>query len=148
MQERFVELVNFSMMPNHFHLTVYNKKADGISQYMQKVLNAYTKYYNERYGKTGHLFEGPYKYRHIKDNNQLAFVSAYIHRNPRELKNWRGKEHKYIWSSFQDYVGENRWGELLRNKIIMKRFNSGKDYKEFVAKSGAKAHLGEDMFID
>ncbi len=148
LNERFVELVNFSIMPNHFHLTVHNKKMNGITQYMQKVLTAYTKYYNTRYEKTGHLFEGPYQYRHIKNENRLAFVSAYIHRNPRELKKWMGKEHKYLWSSFQDYIGENRWGELLQNKIIMKKFDSGKGYKEFVAKSGAKAHLGENFLID
>jgi len=113
---------------------------------MQKVLNAYTKYYNTRHGTSGHLFEGPYNYRHVKDDEQLAFLSAYIHRNPRELKECAGKEHEYKWSSFQDYIGKNRWGELLSNEVIMQKFESKKDYKKFVAKSGAKAQLGEYMF--
>jgi len=147
LKSRFIELVNFSLMPNHFHLSVYNKREGGIPRYMQKVLTAYTKYYNTKYKTTGHLFEGPYQYRHIKDDEQLTFVSAYIHRNAREIRKWYGKEHTYPWSSFQDYIGENRWGELLQNDIIMQKFENKKDYKKFVAKSGAKAYLGENMFI-
>ena len=48
---RYVELVSFAFIPNHFHLIVHEKKENGISQYMQRILNAYTKYFNAKYKK-------------------------------------------------------------------------------------------------
>jgi len=138
---RYVELVNFTLVPNHFHLTIFQKEDGGISKYMQRVLTSYSKYHNKKYDAVGHTFQGPFKAVLIRDDNQLSYTSAYIHKNSNELLEWRGKEHLYPWSSFQDYVGDNRWGELLKNEIIMQKFETGKDYKEFVIKSGAKETL-------
>ena len=83
---RYVELVSFAFIPNHFHLIVHEKKENGISQYMQRILNAYTKYFNAKYKKTGHLFQGPFKAVHTESNEQLLHLSAYIHRNPERLR--------------------------------------------------------------
>ncbi|MBU3942436.1 hypothetical protein KKA24_00465, partial [Patescibacteria group bacterium] len=68
----------------------------------------------------------------------LLYLSAYVHNNVRELKGWNKKEHLYPWSSFQDYVKENRWGELLKIEIILDQFSNKEEYKSFVQKSGAK----------
>ena len=135
---RYVELVNFTLMPNHFHLILKEHKKNGISNYMQRVLNSYTKYFNTRHEVIGHLFQGPFKSIHIKDDPQLLYLSAYIHNNVRELKRWRGKEHLYSWSSYQDCTNNNRWEELLKTDIIMKQFPNKERYKLFVQKSGAK----------
>ncbi|MBI4114925.1 MAG: transposase, partial [Candidatus Niyogibacteria bacterium] len=47
-ENRYVELINFALMPNHFHLTVQELKENGIARYMQRVLNGYTKYFNTK----------------------------------------------------------------------------------------------------
>lgn len=135
---RAVELVCFALMPNHFHILIREVKEKGISQYMQRVLTAYTKYFNAKYNKSGHLFQGPYKIIHVEDNRQLLHLSAYIHRNPRELRDWRKKELEYIWSSYQDYVGENRWGNLLAQDMILDQFKNKQAYYDFVKTSPAK----------
>ena len=88
-KNRHVELVSFCLMPNHFHLIIKEVEEGGISSYMQRVLNSYAKYFNKKYEKSGHLFQGPYKAVHISDNRQLVHVSAYIHKNPRELEGWK-----------------------------------------------------------
>lgn len=136
--KRHVELINFALMPNHFHLTVFEKEDGGISRYMQRILNGYTKYHNTKYEKSGHLFQGPFKARHIEDDNYLSYLSAYIHKNPTEIAGWKNKEHVYPWSSFQDYVADNRWGKLLNHEIVTQKFTDGEEYKEFVNTSGAK----------
>lgn len=136
--ERYVELVSFCLMPNHFHLILREVRGDGIARYMQRVLNGYTKYYNTKYEVSGHLFQGPYKAVHIENNNQLLHLSAYIHRNPRELPRWKGGERKYGWSSYQDYVNKNRWGELLCINLILEQFKVAGEYKTFVQTSTAK----------
>lgn len=142
--KRYVELVGFCLMSNHYHLLVKNVEEDGISRYMQRVLNSHTKYFNTKYERSGHLFQGPYKAVHIESDKQLQYLSTYIHRNPRELKRWRGKEHQYPWSSFQDYVSENRWGELLVSDIILDSYKDARAYKKFVDTSSAKL----DRFVD
>lgn len=137
-ENRGIELVNFTLMPNHFHLTVREIKKGGTSRYMQKILNAYTKYFNAKYKNSGHLFQGPFRIVHIKDDKQLLYLSAYIHRNPREIKEWTNKEYLFPYSSYQDYINKNRWGELLKTNIVTEQFSSAEKYESFVETSGAK----------
>ncbi len=147
-KNRAVELVGFTLMPNHFHLILRELKEGGISKYMQRILNAYTKYFNTRHEKVGHLFQGPYKMVRISNNEQLLYLSTYIHHNPRELKDWRDKEDSYPWSSYQDYITENRWNKLLENSIVMEQFKNKNGYRQFVKTSPAKNLLDEELMID
>ena len=144
LKNRTMELVSFCLMPNHFHLQILEKTDGGIAKYMQRVLTAYTKYFNVRHQKSGHLLQGSYKSVLMEDDLQLMHTSAYIHKNPRELTDWKGKEDKYPWSSFQDYIFFNRWGRLLFTGIILDRYADNKKavlYKNFVDTSLAKEKL-------
>lgn len=138
--DRFVDLVCFALMQNHFHLILLEKEEGGISRYLHRILTAYTKYANIKYEKSGHVFQGTFQAIHIKDNEQLLYLSAYIHRNPREIAHWWGREQQYPWSSYQDYHGVNRWGSLLQKDVLTSQFTDGKDYSEFVESSGAKSN--------
>ena len=141
---RYVELIAFCIMPNHFHLIVKEEKESGIAQYMQRCLNGYTKYINTRYQKSGHIFQGPYKAVHVGDNRQLLYLSAYIYKNPRELVGWKNRENLYPWSSYQDYIKTNRWGGLLSTDIILSQFKNSDEYQEFIQSSSAKM-LAEEL---
>lgn len=144
---RTVELINFAIMPNHFHLLITENKEGGISNYMQRIQNGYTKYFNTKYKKSGHLLQGPYKAVHIKSNKQILHLSAYIHKNPTELKQWNKKEHLYPWSSYYDYTLENRWDKLLKRGVILSQFNKQNEYQKFIETSGVKS-LNKDKLID
>lgn len=135
---RYVTLINFTLMPNHWHATVYEHEENGIARYMQRTLNAYAKYINTKNEHVGHVFQGPYQATHIKDDNHLTYLSSYVHRNPREITRWYKHEHKYPWSSFQDYINKNRWPELLVPDLVLDNFSSGTEYKLFVEQSGGK----------
>ncbi|OGZ57966.1 MAG: hypothetical protein A3G60_01280 [Candidatus Ryanbacteria bacterium RIFCSPLOWO2_12_FULL_47_9c] len=138
-KNRTVELELFSLMQNHFHLGVRERKKGGISSYLQRVQIALTKYYNIRYKRSGYLLQGPFQSVHVETNEQFLHLSAYVHRNARELSRWKLKEHRYPWSSYQDYITENRWGKLLVTKAIAEQFSSLSEYKHFVETSGTKA---------
>jgi len=140
---RYVELVAFCLMPNHFHLLLKESRKGGIARYMQRVLNGYTKYYNTKYQKSGHLFQGPYKAIYIESDKQLLYLSTYIHRNPRELPDWKVDEQKYPWSSYQDYIKKNRWGKLLIPDLVLEQFPAEKEYSLFVKTSTAKMSKDE-----
>jgi putative transposase len=139
---RYVELVNFCLMPNHFHLTVFEKNEKGIATYMQRVLNSYTKYFNTKYKRTGHLFQGPYQAVYIEDNEQLLHVSTYIHKNPKEVWGFNNSELiSYPWSSYQDYVVNNRWDVFLKLDIVLGQFKNKVEYIDFVKTSTAKENI-------
>jgi len=136
--KRKVELSAFCIMPNHFHLIVKEREENAISAYMQRVLNAYAKYFNTKYDKSGHVFQGPYRAVLVEDDNQLLYLSAYIHRNPREIPGWLNREQQYEWSSYLDFVEENRWGDLLLPDIVLDQFENKNKYKKFIQTSTSK----------
>lgn len=136
--KRYVALEAFAFMPNHVHLAIREEQENGTVRYLQRVLNAYAKYFNTKYETVGHLFQGPFRAIHIDDNDQLLYLSTYIHRNPREINSIRGNEASYEWSSYQDHIGENRFGELLDTALVLEQFDSPKEYGAFVDSSVAK----------
>jgi len=125
-------------MPNHFHLIVHELNEGGISNYMKRILGGYTKYFNTKNESSGHVFQGPFKVVHIEDDAQILYLSAYIHNNIKELGSWSRKEELFPYSSSQDYIKENRWGELLKRNIILDQFSDKEKYRLFVKESGAK----------
>ena len=137
-QMRIVEMVAFALMPNHFHLLLKAIRPKGISEYMQRTQCSYTKYFNTLHERSGHLFQGPFQAVHVKTNEQLLHLTAYIHRNPAEIKKWATKPEQYPWSSYQDYLNTNRLSDLLKNQIIVSQLKMGKTYHQFVLGSGAK----------
>jgi len=132
LQNRDVELLVFTLMPNHFHLLAMEKKEGGISAYMHRVLTAYSMYFNKKYERSGHVFQGPFQARVILSDAQLNITSAYIHRNQREIKKWKNREDKYPWSSFIDYSKDSRWGKLLCQDVLLEQFGNKKRYTDFV----------------
>ena len=84
-------------MPNHFHLVV-KCRADlnAVSKFMAGFMTAYVTYFNRRYNKVGHLFQGPFQVRRIKGPLDLHTVITYIKRNPIEARLTKEGE-KYKW---------------------------------------------------
>ena len=70
-------------------------------------------------------------------------MSTYIHKNPKEITGWKNKLEQYPWSSYQDYINENRWENLLATDIITGQFNNKKEYHDFVKTSTAKELVEE-----
>jgi putative transposase len=148
LKNKTVELVSFCLMPNHFHLILKGNEEKSISKFMQRLGNAYTKYFNTKYERKGHLFSGKYNSILIDSNEYLLYLSAYIHLNPRELKQWNKKELLYPWSSFQDFSKENRWGGFLDSSIVSNQFNDSREYKNFVEESDIKSGVKKEYFLD
>ncbi len=137
-KKREVNLHAFCIMPNHFHLLLSENIERGISRYLQRVQDSYGKYFNTRYSKSGHVFEGPFRAVYIENNEQLLHLSAYIHRNPIELKDVRNNYKNYLWSSYVDYVSGSRWRQCLVHELITGQFNTTDKYSTFVETNPAK----------
>jgi len=92
--DSLVEIVAYCLLPNHFHLLIYEKDRGGISRFMQKLTTSYSMYFNKKYARTGGLLERPFKAKHVNDDSYLKYLFAYIHLNPVKIsdeKSWSGK---------------------------------------------------------
>ena len=47
-RDLLVEILNFCLMPNHYHLLLRQSKNNGISKFIQKLDTGYTMYFNQK----------------------------------------------------------------------------------------------------
>jgi putative transposase len=124
-----VELLAFCLMPNHFHLLVYNINQRGITNLMQRILTAYSMYFNKKYKRVGSLFQSTYKASLIDKDNYLIHISRYIHLNPQDID---VSYKNYDYSSYEYYTKKLN-AEWLHPDKILDLFNGQDDYIKFVS---------------
>jgi len=105
-----IQIISYCLNPNHYHLLLKQKQENGVIRFMHKVGLAYTKYFNNKYKRSGSLFQGKYKLRVIKTEGQLLYTSAYINGNSEIHKIKKAISWQY--SSYLDYLGK-RPGTLV-----------------------------------
>jgi len=126
-REKLVNIVCYCLNPNHFHMLITPLKEGGLSKFMKR-LGGYAGYFNLKYHRTGSLFEGQYKVKHIQSNAHLLHLSSYINLNNR-VHNLSGNLSQLVRSSWNEYV--NSSGALCSKKIILKQFKNRAEYKKF-----------------
>lgn len=111
-----IDIGAYALIPNHIHLIARPLLGAGLSRFMQKVFTGYTMYFNKKYARTGALFSGTYKSKHLNTDEYFKHALQYVLFNPIELfePNWkRGagqlqrierqlREYKY--ASVQDFL--------------------------------------------
>jgi len=133
--ETLVDIGAYCLMPNHLHILIAPKEEGGVSKFMQKLTTAYVMYYNQKYERTGGLFEGKFKSQHLDSDRYLKYIFSYIHLNPVKLieSKWKetGLKNKnraliflkgYAFSSYFDYKGGNREQSLIVNKTAFPNY--------------------------
>ena len=140
-----VKIVNFCLMPTHFHTTLGENSDGNISRYMHKILVSFAKYTNKKYERRGHVFESEFHSKHLDTNEYLLRASGYIHLNPQKLHEWQTREESYPWSSYQDYIARNRWDSLIRPDVVISQFDGGDNYKRFVEETRAEIFDGSSF---
>jgi putative transposase len=129
-----VEIINYCLMPNHFHLLLNQTEPDGISNFMSKLQNGYTKYFNKRNNRYGSLFQGRFKSIIIESEAQLLHVFRYIILNPyssaivKEIE----KLIKYPWTPLKNYLQNSVNEDTLSKELILNCFTSKKALKDFI----------------
>jgi len=88
-------------MSNHVHLLIH-EKSEEINQIMKRIGASYAWWYNRKYDRTGHLFQGRYRSECVEDDEYLLTVIRYIHNNPVKA-GIVGRPEDYRWSSIQAY---------------------------------------------
>lgn len=98
----------FVLMDNHDHLFVETPQPN-LAAAMHYYNSSYTGYFNGRYKRAGHLFQGRYHAVLIENEGHYLEVSRYIHLNPVRAGAVR-HPHEWPWSS---YLGYERGARII-----------------------------------
>ncbi len=103
-EEMGFELVAFCLMDNHVHLLIndLNQELDLI---MKRIECSYSYYFNDKYERTGHLFQDRYKSEPVEIEKYYLTVIKYIHKNPEKAGICKSSD--YRWSSYKSYLNDN-----------------------------------------
>ena len=100
--DRFgAECVAYSLLDNHFHLLLI-PHLHSVSRIMQYVNGWYAQWFNRKYGRVGHVFQGRFGSKIIEDGSYLLTALRYIALNPvegglvRQPEDWRWGSHRAI----------------------------------------------------
>ncbi len=126
-----VDILAFCLMGNHYHLLVSESISGGIPLFMKKLNMGYTKYFNEKYERSGALWQGKYKKMLIERDAHFLYIPYYIHLNALDfsMPEWRIGKIKnaakaleqlraYRWSSHLDYLGEKNFPSLTKREFL------------------------------
>ncbi len=139
-----VEVVAYCLNGNHYHLLLRQVADDGIVKLMQKIGTGYTLYFNQKNERSGSLFQGRFKSKHIGTDEYLKGLSAYInlnnvmHQNESGNSKHRGSTSVLYRSSWWEYGGDeigekekNAFHPICEKDIVLGAFKSKRDYMKF-----------------
>jgi REP element-mobilizing transposase RayT len=120
-----VQINAYCLLPNHFHIILTQVSDDGISELMKRVTGGYTSYFNEKYTRSGSLFQGTYKRIHIPSNEKLLFLAAYVNCN--HIVHGFNETIDTFKTSYGVYSGKKK-SSFIYTDTILKQFKTGDAY--------------------
>lgn len=147
-QEEIVRIFCYCLMPNHFHLLVQQLSDNGLTQFLRKLSDSYTRFFNTKYERIGPLFQGTFKAKLIESEEYLLQLSKYIHRNSFPLDMWEAENYPY--SSYPCYLSNKKHSFCDTDFILsyFSRFDPNSSYREFVEENDSDDPTLFSLFID
>ena len=160
-QQYGIKLFSYVLLPNHLHLLLeMTGEGEQVSGFMHDLNNSYTKYFNSRYERKGHLFQGRFKAAVIEKTPNLSIMTVYMHLNPKRL-NLVADAKDYPYSSYGNYLNPEAEIRFNLELAISEALSLLKDkgyaefVNEFISEEGDKLHrklqrggiVGSDEFV-
>ena len=130
-----IELVVYCLMPNHFHLLIYQKEKKAIEFFMRSLATKYSQYFNKKYDRIGYLFQGTYKAVLVEQDSYLLHLSRYIHLNA-----FKETPLKDAYSSYGDFLGIRKTAWVKSQRIL--------EYFKTAQKTSMKDILSYQSFVE
>jgi len=124
-----VVIHTYALMTNHYHILLETKQ-NNLSKAIQFLNDKYAKYYNKKYTRVGHLWQGRYKSYALYDDAHFWIVAKYIERNPIKA-NMVQDINSYNYQSFFEWKNRSKYYELINNSKIFDM--TLLEYEEYIA---------------
>ena len=127
----------YCLMSNHVHLLLETSSAP-LAKFMQGLQQSYTQYFNRRYRKVGHLFQGRYKAIICDKEKYLLALLRYIHLNPVRAGLVKRPE-GYVYSGHRSYLSCGA-AKIIDARPILGLLGGSKRYERFVLDGMSEDH--------
>jgi len=124
--KKLVDIVSYCLMPTHIHLLLKQEIEGGISKFMNRVLNSYSKRFNKAHKRNGPLWASRFKSVLVSSDEQLLHLTRYIHLNPSSAGLIK-KPEEWKYSSYSGFISKQQ--SIINPKIIDM---IPKEYRRFV----------------
>ena len=101
------KIYGYCLMPNHVHLLLEPKDPHKLAETMQVITQSYTSWFNLKYKKVGHLWQGRFKSMVIQKDSYFVNCIYYVEANPVRAE-LVSSPIDYIWSSYRDRITSNK----------------------------------------
>ena len=160
-REEIVDVLCWTLMPNHHHILLRGKTEGGGSLFSKKLTSGYTQYFNRKNERVGVLFQGRSKIILVERDTHFLHLPFYILTNPLDLfqSDWRERGVKnskkafeflenYQWSALLDLIGKENFPEVINKNLFFELFDTNekrfkKDFVEWL-----ESYDGEVDFED
>lgn len=104
-KDKLVQIIAYCLMPTHIHLVLKQLQDNGISDYMRKILDSYSCFFNAQHKRKGPLWESKFKNVLVDSDEQLLHLTRYLHLNPVTAL-LINKPEDWPFSSYREYLSE------------------------------------------
>jgi len=126
-------IYGYVLMDNHYHIVIqiHDKK---LQEIMHQINNKYSKYFNAKYQRVGHVFQGRYKAVLVQDERYILKLIRYIHQNPVraglciKVEDYKWSSDIYYRKVIRGFVNISVILEILDKNITL----AVEKYKEFM----------------
>lgn len=135
LEEKFISVIAYCLMPNHFHFVLRQEKDNGIVSFINRLLTSYTKFFNTKHKRSGPLFDGRFKAVLVETDEQLLHLVRYVHLNPYSSAVVGSIDDlsSYPWSSLAEYLDHGRDSGICDAKeMILSQFPNKEKFRKFI----------------
>jgi putative transposase len=137
----------FILMSNHYHF-LFKCERTNLPLIMQYINTGYGVYFNRKYKRFGHLFQGRYKSILVEHGPDIKEVVRYIHLNPIRA-GMIEKLTEYEWSSHWQYNGEREKGIVEPEHVLIYFSDDKKEavekYEAYMAEGSRRDKDGDEI---
>ena len=125
-----VKVHAYVMMTNHYHLLIETSK-ENLSNYMKHINASYAIYFNKKYKRSGHLWQGRFKSWFVTQESYLYALTAYIEYNPIKARMVK-KLGEYKYSSYIAFSEKEKAIACLQSSFVFEKYPNVTDRVEFI----------------
>ncbi len=128
-----ITLHNYCLMSNHYHLLLEIKKDEipqargqNLSKFMRQLNMNYSIYFNKKYKRVGHLWQGRFKSWYVIDEAYLYTLMCYIEQNPLKANMVKHIE-AYPYSSYHYFLDHKAIPECLKDAWVVQNHKEDRE---------------------